>query len=586
MRIRIGFVAALLISLQATGAYCLPLEWNNSGTGPTAGDWFDTANWTLFTVPTSLDNVQISNGGEAKADLLTAVGSVNANRLEVGKNNGVGIFTNSGVAVNIGIDFDIGEIGGSFASGPVVVSSNGTATIRNAPSVQIGSTGVGNFDIGKTSATLGAQAVGTGNVTISDILGTVSISGDIDVGQTSSATNSIAQGGGTLLLERLGALVVGTDFDIGQTSGGGQATGTGLVTIRDTQSITVGDDFDIGRTSGSAGSVNSGNGTISIFDSSVSVGFASAVTPGSLSVGNASVVANEQANAFGRATFERVSLNVADRINVGGLTGGGTNPLTTTDGAVTFLASMVSAPIVEVAVIPAGTVGTAIGQLHLNPSLLNVSGPLTMGIGAILTLDLAGTTRADGTGSAGQYGAIDASSASIGGVLEIFLTDGFSPSPGDFFDLLSTTGIIGGAFSSTVLPVLTPNLSWNLIQTNNLLRLEVQSVLFDGDFNGDLDVDGGDFLTWQRGFGIPSGASKGQGDANLSGSVDGLDRTIWESTFGDTLSPIASAVATQVPEPSSWLLAALAGIFLGNRRNQRQKRKGRCMCLDMGGIEQ
>ncbi len=82
-----------------------------------------------------------------------------------------------------------------------------------------------------------AQALGTGTVTIRDIAGTLNITGDINVGQTSSSGSSIAQGNGSLLLERLGSLNIGIDFDIGQTSGAAQATGTGMVTIRDTPMI-------------------------------------------------------------------------------------------------------------------------------------------------------------------------------------------------------------------------------------------------------------------------------------------------------------------------------------------------------------
>ncbi len=325
--------------------------------------------------------------------------------------------------------------------------------------------------------------------------------------------------------------------------------------------------------------MNSGNGTLFIDNSTVSVGFANALAPGSLSIGNVSVLANERANAFGVATFERVSLNVADRINVGGLEGNGINPLTATNGSVLFVDSLVSAPLVDIAVVLAGTAGTASGKLHLNPSLLNVSGPLTLGAGATLAFDLEGTTRADGTGEIGQYGAINAGSATIDGVLEILLADGFSPSSGDFFDLLSTTGTLSGTFSSVALPTLAPSLSWNLLQTTNLLRLEVQSVAFDGDFNGDLDIDGSDFLTWQRGFGISPNASKAQGDADSSGAVNQMDLAIWESTFGDTIPASIAVISTPVPEPKAVTLVIL-GMLWGSLR-RRRRNVNRCLRLNM-----
>gem|GEM_PF-4695675 len=72
----------------------------------------------------------------------------------------------------------------------------------------------------------------------------------------------------------------------------------------------------------------------------------------------------------------------------------------------------------------------------------------------------------------------------------------------------------------------------------------------DADFDGDGDVDGNDFLTWQRGFGTtgPPGSLQMQGDANDNGTIDGDDLAIWETQFG---SPAAGTMASlAVPEPS------------------------------------
>ena len=45
------------------------------------------------------------------------------------------------------------------------------------------------------------------------------------------------------------------------------------------------------------------------------------------------------------------------------------------------------------------------------------------------------------------------------------------------------------------------------------------------DFDVDLDVDGGDFFSWQRGFGTPSGATRADGDSDQDGDVDPDDET-------------------------------------------------------------
>ena len=76
----------------------------------------------------------------------------------------------------------------------------------------------------------------------------------------------------------------------------------------------------------------------------------------------------------------------------------------------------------------------------------------------------------------------------------------------------------------------------------------------NADFDGDYDVDGGDFLLWQRHRGSAGTAS--QGDANEDGQVDSADLQIWRSQFG-TPRPRPTPAAA-VPEPSGAALTALA----------------------------
>src|SRR5262249_16207911 len=47
--------------------------------------------------------------------------------------------------------------------------------------------------------------------------------------------------------------------------------------------------------------------------------------------------------------------------------------------------------------------------------------------------------------------------------------------------------------------------------------------LHDGDFDGDGDVDGADFVAWQTHFPTASGATRADGDADGDGDVDGAD---------------------------------------------------------------
>ncbi len=84
----------------------------------------------------------------------------------------------------------------------------------------------------------------------------------------------------------------------------------------------------------------------------------------------------------------------------------------------------------------------------------------------------------------------------------------------------------------------------------------------DADFDGDGDVDGADFLTWQSNTGTSGGLA--DGDANGDGNVDGADLTIWQGQFGNASA--AAAATAAVPEPASSLLAWVGLLAVVARR--------------------
>jgi hypothetical protein len=89
------------------------------------------------------------------------------------------------------------------------------------------------------------------------------------------------------------------------------------------------------------------------------------------------------------------------------------------------------------------------------------------------------------------------------------------------------------------------------------------AVTASADFDGDGDVDGDDFLAWQRGNGTTAGATSAQGDANGDQMVNGADLTIWQAQFGMTG---AAGMASGVPEPGGWTICGLASLWLVHRR--------------------
>jgi len=83
-----------------------------------------------------------------------------------------------------------------------------------------------------------------------------------------------------------------------------------------------------------------------------------------------------------------------------------------------------------------------------------------------------------------------------------------------------------------------------------------------GDYDGDRDVDGNDFLVWQREFGAGEGSPA---DGNRDGIVSSFDLSAWAVHFGQTAS--ATPNGGTVPEPATWGLAAtLAAILVARRR--------------------
>jgi fibronectin-binding autotransporter adhesin len=139
----------------------------------------------------------------------------------------------------------------------------------------------------------------------------------------------------------------------------------------------------------------------------------------------------------------------------------------------------------------------------------------------------------------------------VEGDLTVTLADGFEPQLGDTFPLLFAGDHRSGIFSDENLPALTAGLKWELEYTPNSASLTVAEGS-DGDFDGDGDVDGRDFLLWQRG--------------NSPDPRSGGDLADWQANYGVGL--LASS-STAVPEPAGIMLVALAFAFANSARGVR-----------------
>ena len=101
--------------------------------------------------------------------------------------------------------------------------------------------------------------------------------------------------------------------------------------------------------------------------------------------------------------------------------------------------------------------------------------------------------------------------------------------------------------------------SWDLNDNAAVARSFLQAALTEpvpGDFNADGVVDAADLARWSAGFGLATGALLAQGNADRDRDVDGADFLVWQRHFDSGAS--VTAASTSVPEPPAVALLILA----------------------------
>jgi len=134
---------------------------------------------------------------------------------------------------------------------------------------------------------------------------------------------------------------------------------------------------------------------------------------------------------------------------------------------------------------------------------------------------------------------------SLDGALDVDV-NGFSLTVGDSFEIIDVAGVLSGTFAGLADGELVGNfggvdlfISYAGGDGNDV---SLFTAGLPGDFDADGDVDGADFLAWQRG--------------EISNPPSASDLADWEANFGTT--PPLSAASTAVPEPGAGVLFALA----------------------------
>jgi hypothetical protein len=169
---------------------------------------------------------------------------------------------------------------------------------------------------------------------------------------------------------------------------------------------------------------------------------------------------------------------------------------------------------------------------------------LGFGSGATLGVGLQAIDETDpDTEPSDAFGQLQISgAASIAGVLEVSLLEGYVPMAGDSFQILTAAGGRTGTFGNDVLPSLPSGLDWDLDYNPNSIVLSVISSL-PGDYNSNGIVDAADYVVWRK----------------TDGSQAGYD--LWRTNFGRTAGSGATAGSSSsaaVPEPAAILMVLIA----------------------------
>jgi T5SS/PEP-CTERM-associated repeat protein len=204
---------------------------------------------------------------------------------------------------------------------------------------------------------------------------------------------------------------------------------------------------------------------------------------------------------------------------------------------------------------PIPNVRTALGgTVHAggSPGTLTVAGDYTQDPGGILSFSIAG---ADAGTTYSQLAV--GGNFNLQGKIRISFEDGFSPTAGQTFDLITVAGAKQLSNYTIEIGNVAPGFSYSFAPFSGGYRLTALSsgqVMppAAGDFNHDGAVDGSDLARWSANFGAATVAGHKQGDADGDGDVDGGDFLAWQRQSS------SSPAVVSVPEPASVCLLMLS----------------------------
>ncbi|QDT00229.1 PEP-CTERM sorting domain-containing protein [Adhaeretor mobilis] len=436
-----------------------------------------------------------------------------------------------------------------------------------------------NFYGGDRTLSATSSISGTGNVGVYG--GTVTVDGALNL---SAAGQLLVQGGSLGINGSARTIAVPVTLSSGSLGGsanmalnggfdwsGGELTGTGTTTLSGTTTLNESEKYltdrrqvvSNGTTTLSGGSLNmyapgddglaptwTNNGTFNATDEADIVlqdfgGSRPRFTNAATGIYNKSGVGTETYISTVFHNAGKISVN-SGRLNLAGQYTQTAGSLQLKGGAVTagLPLDIQGGSLTGTGTITGDVASNGLISPGLSAGSLVIAGDLSVGPNSIFEFEIGGLTQ--GT----QYDYVTEAGAaqlSLDGLLSLSLINGFIPSHAQSFAVLRSNTTLTGSFDNVA--------SGNRLTTSdgsgsfrvrygagapNTSRVTLSNFFLTGDFDQDNDVDGNDFLIWQRG-GSPNG-------------IHSSDLAFWKSQFGSVTA--LTAVIHTVPEPSSLVLVA------------------------------
>jgi T5SS/PEP-CTERM-associated repeat protein len=500
---------------------------------------------TLYVGNAGLGSLTISNGGQVN-DNASVVGSTPGATGTVTV-TGAGAKWTQATDLRLGSNFTFNSM---TAGGSMRVSAGGQ--VATAGDADVGSSGIGTarledngsqWTIGDALRVQGpsrldilAGAKVTSNTAL--IRGTVSVDetgASWEVSDTLSVTTGAVLGSTTPATVNVGdgAHVSSRVAYVGTGGGGGQAfidSAGSTWTTAEQLYVGIGGGGQFNVTGG--GIVNSGAVQLAVLPNDV---------------GNVTVDASTWTNAgnFDVGVAGTAKLTVT---NGGTVSSGDTisvGPRGVIQGNSHVAANVRNGGIVAPGLDPAIVQSTMIATLH-------VDGDYTQTSAGALAIQLAATTNLDKLSITGH--------ATLAGELDVSNFNGFLPTAGQTFDLLTAAGGVSGHFTSFDLPSLLTGGHgpfWTILYTNTDVILKLVNTT-TGDYNHNGVVDAADYTVWRDSLGKTGINLPADGDGD--NAVTPADFTIWKNNFGNVAPGSGAAASASVAEPASLTLIAFAAI--------------------------